>query len=293
MKFIFFGTPKEATIVLATLKESGYVPSLIVTAPDRPSGRGLHIEESPVAVWAKDNTIPTFKPESLKNTAAIEKIKAEEPDLCIVFAYGKIIPQSILSLPKHSTLNIHPSLLPLHRGPSPVEGAILSGDQETGVSIMVLDSEMDHGPIIAQEKLEIGEDETAAELLEKLVSIGARKLSELLPDYISGKIETAKQYHSKATYTKKISRADGEISLSDDPEELYRKYRAYLGWPGIYFFDRPSDEPNNNKPDGTSAKIRISIKKARMEDGIFLIERIVPEGKKEIDYADYLRAKKA
>ncbi|MBP9852014.1 MAG: methionyl-tRNA formyltransferase [Candidatus Pacebacteria bacterium] len=292
MTFIFFGTPKESAMVLDILKSHDFLPAMVVTAPDRPAGRGLKMTESPVAAWAAQNSINTFKPESLKNSEAVETIAkaiAESgAELAIVFAYGKIIPQSILSLFPKGTLNIHPSLLPLHRGPAPVEGAILSGDVETGVSIMVLDSDMDHGPIIAQEKITLESDSTTPELLEKLVRIGAEKIASLLPDYAAGIIEATEQDHSKATFTKKISKADGEIAeadLSDTSKaaELYTKYRAYAGWPSLYFFSQ--------SPDGT--KNRIAIKKARLENNAFIIERVTPEGKKEMDYADYLKTKKS
>jgi methionyl-tRNA formyltransferase len=270
MKFIFFGTPSVATIVLDTLKTRGLLPTLIVTAPDRPSGRGLRIEESPVSAWANTNNIAVIKPESLKDESVAGAIGETNSDVAIVFAYGKIIPQTVLDLPRKGMLNIHPSLLPLHRGPAPVEGAILHGDTETGVTIMQLDNLMDHGPIIAQEKIAVGPDVTTPQLLEKLVKIGSEKLADILGDYIDGKITPIEQQHDNATYTQKITKADGEISINGKPEELYRKYRAYAGWPGVFYFQIDGDK-----------RIRTAIKKARMEDGHFVIERIVEEGKKE------------
>ncbi len=274
MKFIFFGTPKESVLVLETLAQNNFLPELVVTAGDRPVGRGLVVAESPVAIWAKEHDIAVYKPESLKNTEAVSEIENAKPDMAIVFAYGKIIPQSILDIPKLGTFNIHPSLLPLHRGPSPVEGAILSGDKETGVSIMLLDNEMDHGPILAQEKIPLSGNETAPELLERLVKMGAEKLVKIIPDFANGKISPTPQDHTKATYTKKITKSDGEIKISEqqgkDEREMYQKYLAYFGWPGIYFFDE------NGK--------RNKITKARFENEKFIIEKIIPEGKNEIGY---------
>ncbi|MEN9582871.1 MAG: hypothetical protein RL641_825 [Candidatus Parcubacteria bacterium] len=280
MKYIFYGTPKESEIVLDILKSNNYIPSLIITAPDRPSGRGLNISESPVSIWAKENGVALLKPESLKNTEIEDKIKSVDADIAIVFAYGKIIPDNILKIPKHGTLNIHPSLLPLYRGSSPIENTILAGDKEAGVSIMLLDALMDHGPIILQEKTVVAENESAPELLKRLVSNGAHALSLCLPDYISGKLLPKEQDHSKATYTKKISKLDGEINLTDDPLTLYRKYLAFMDWPGIYFFDRESSDTR-----------RINIKKATFQNGKCTILRVVPEGKKEVAYEDYLRSK--
>ncbi len=277
MKYIFFGTPSEATIVLDALSSAGHLPSLVITAPDRPAGRGLMIKESSTAIWAKSKNIEVYKPESLKNNGVKSYIEKFSPEIAIVFAYGKIIPQSILDFPTFGTLNIHPSLLPFYRGPSPVESAILAGDKETGVSIMRLDSEMDHGPILIQSKFPATDDSgqiiSSDLLLKKLIEIGSERLVEILPDYLAGKIESIPQDHSIATYTKKISKADGEINPSDDPAELYRKYCAFSNWPGIFYF-----EENNGK------KIRINIKKARLENNKFIIERIVPEGKNEVDY---------
>lgn len=282
MKYIFFGTPQEATLVLDTLKEQGFLPSLIITAPDRPAGRGLTIEESPVALWGHAHNIEVFKPESLRgenNQSVIEKIASVDAAFAIVFAYGKIIPNSVLTLFPKGVLNIHPSLLPEFRGPAPVEGALLYDATETGVSIMMLDAEMDHGPIIVQEKVAISPTETAPELLKRLVKIGAEKLVDLIKKIASDEmLQPHEQNHSKATYTEKIIKANGEIQLDDAPELLYRKYRAYAGWPGLFFFTTNGDK-----------KMRVSIKKARYENGNFIIERVVPEGKKEIDYSDFIK----
>lgn len=278
MKFIFFGTPQPATTVLDTLKAHGLIPSLIVTAPDKPQGRGLILTESPVSLFAKENNIPVYKPVSLRKGEAEEKIHEAKADIGIVFAYGKIIPDTIISIPTHGLINIHPSLLPLHRGPAPVEGALLAGDTEIGVSIMELDAEMDHGGILAQEKMPLDVNLTAPDLLLELIGIGAEKLIEILPDYLDGKIKAMTQDHSKATFTKKIEKADLEISLDEKPSLLWQKYRTYAGFGGVYFFIE-----SQNK------KIRAVIKKAHYEDGAFIIDRVTPEGKKEMDYTDFTR----
>ncbi len=281
MNIIFFGTPDVATIVLDTLVEHDMVPSLIITAPDKPSGRGLTLEASPVAVWAQAHNIECYKPTNLKTDEVVTKIAQAQADVAVVFAYGKIIPASILSLPKYGMVNIHPSLLPLHRGPAPVEGALLAGDNETGVSVMLLDDQMDHGPILVQEKVQIEATSTAHELLQNLVRRGAENLVKILPDFIAGTIKKTEQDHTKATYTKKISKADGEILLSDiekNPASVFAKFRAYADWPTIYYFE----------PGGA----RIIITKAHMHDGVCSIDMVKPEGKRDMPYADYIRNKK-
>ena len=280
MKYVFFGTPNEATIVLDTLVAHNLTPSLIVTAPDRPAGRGLKIEQSPVATWAGRQTTHTtvVKPESLKGNGDIANmIAGSKAELGIVFAYGAIIPQSIISLFPKGVLNIHPSLLPKYRGPAPVEGAILGGETETGVSVMLIDALMDHGPILAQEKVSIGTDETAPELLNRLVTRGASILTELIlrheNDGISFFDSAKEQNHLLATFTQKITKADGQISEADieaHPGEVYKKYRAYAAWPRLFYF---SQEGERN--------VRTTITKMRMENGKCVVERIIPEGKKE------------
>jgi methionyl-tRNA formyltransferase len=281
IKFIFFGTPEPAVTVLETLKTRGLIPSLIITAPDKPKGRGLLVQASPVATWAEKECIPVEKPTTLKDGVLTGKISSLAPDVALVFAYGKIIPEGILSAPTHGTLNIHPSLLPLYRGPCPVEGALLNGDSLTGVSLMKIDAEMDHGPILKQTTSHINEEETAPTLLNRLCIEGAELFSTTVEAYIADNVAEKEQDHTKATYTQKIKKSDGEVSLEDDSATLWNKYRAYTPWPGIYFFTE-----RNTK------RIRVSITKASYKDGVFTIEKVIPEGKKEMSYADFERGQK-
>ena len=275
IKIIFFGTPELAVFVLEELKNGGILPSLVITTPDKPVGRGMNLTPPPTKVWAEKNFISTFQPKTLKDESALQAIKDEGPwDLFIVAAYGKIIPKEVLDIPKHGTLNIHPSLLPKYRGPSPIESAILSGDDETGVSVILLDEEMDHGDIIQTKKLKI-ESMNKEELGEKLFRTGGKMLVEIIPKWITGKIKAKEQDHSKATFTKKITKEDGLIDLSDNAETNWHKFRAYYGWPGIYFF--------------TKKETRIKITDAALENGKFVIKKVIPEGKKEIDYSQFLK----
>ena len=171
------------------------------------------------------------KPDNLK-----ELLK--RTDIAIVGSYGKIIPSSLLALPRLGFLNIHPSLLPKYRGPSPVPYTLLNDEKETGVTIIKMDEQVDHGPIVAQVRTQVGPDERASAMLVRLWLLGADLLMHMLPDYLEGKIVARPQDDSQATFSKIMKREDGKIELTDDPEEIYNKFRAYDGWPGIWFMHK-------------------------------------------------------
>ena len=272
-RFVFFGTPDVASKTLDILKSHGYVPSLVITAPDRPVGRHFVMTPSPVKVWAQREGIPVIQPEKI--TAAVaDQITATsgslEAEIFIVVAYGKILPQSLIDIPKLGTYNIHYSLLPRHRGASPVEAAILAGDAETGVSIQKMVFELDAGPIIAEERLAIADDDTTPTLREKLIAIGGNLLASLMSTITTGSVILREQDETLATHCGKTKKEDGLVDpFADDPEILWRKYRAYQPWPGLYFMQ-----------DGK----RVKITGARYEHGKFIIERVIPEGKKEMNW---------
>lgn len=268
LKFVFFGTPDVASRTLEILKENSYLPSLIVTSIDKPQGRKMIITPSPVKIWAEENKIPYLQPNKIDDEF-ISKIESLNFDLNIVVAYGKILPESLIKTPKLGTINIHYSLLPKYRGASPVEAALLAGEGETGVSIQQMEFKLDSGPILAEEKVTIDINDTKDTLRDKLIKIGGELLSQILPDIKEKKIEGKIQNESDATFCKKIKKEDGEIDPNGNAKENWNKYRAYLGWPGVFFFK-----------DGK----RIKITKARYENDSFIIERVIPEGKKEIEY---------
>ncbi|MDX1607814.1 MAG: methionyl-tRNA formyltransferase [Candidatus Spechtbacterales bacterium] len=231
---IFFGTSTFAKIILGTLIDSKYKPALVVTAPDRPTGRKQELTPPPVKILAEKNKIPVFQPESLK--AAKNKLGKTEPDLFIVAEYGKILPKEVIELPKHGAINIHASLLPKYRGSSPIQFALLHGDQVTGNTIILMDEEMDHGPMLSQEMVEVEENDTTETLRKKLAYHGARLLMKTLPDWISGEITPFEQDHSKATYTKIITRNDGKIDWTKSADDIKKMWQAYTPWPGLFTF---------------------------------------------------------
>ena len=282
---IFFGTPHFAVYTLQILEEAGMLPDVIVTAPDKPAGRGLQLKEPPVKEWALARDIPVLQPGNLKEeSGAMDLIRNSEWDIFIVSAYGKLLPKDILALPKYGTLNVHPSLLPRFRGASPIESQILADERETGVTIMLMDEEMDHGPILAQASVTPEEWPLKARVLEEmLATIGGELLAETLVPYMGQKIPLEPQDHSKATLTKKIEKADGEISLADDPYQNYLKYCAYDGWPGVFFIYEKN----------AGQKIRVKITDAEYKNGVFTPLKVIPEGKKEIPYQTFLAGSRA
>ncbi len=297
--FAFFGSSRLSVIVLNELLKFDLKPSLIITTPDKPQGRKLEIKPNAVKEWAISHNVHVLDPIKL-NSTFIEQLKHESnknaQDLFIVASYGKIIPEEVIKIPKHKTLNIHPSLLPEYRGASPLPTAILEDKKNTGITIMRIDSEMDHGPIVAQKKIEILRWPTYEEFEEMMAITGAHILAEILPDWIKGKLMPIEQNHAKATYTKKMTKEDGWIDLSvsdlQHPEniptnrayEIFRKIQAYHEWPQAYFFIE-----RNRQPKQSNTKIRIKITDASFEDNKLTINKVIPEGKNEMPYEDFLR----
>jgi methionyl-tRNA formyltransferase len=276
--FVFFGTPEPAVIVLDQLAKANLFPTHIVTNPDRPAGRGLELQPSPAKAWGEKNNIPVLTPEKLDSDFE-QELKDINPNLCVIVAYGKILNNNILNIPKKGFMNVHPSLLPLHRGATPIQSAILAGDAETGATVMQIDEKMDHGPIIAQELIELTNTETGPELHQKLFEIGGQILAETLPEWLAGNIDPQEQDHKLASYTKKIEKKNGELLESDSDETKWLKYRAYFGWPGVFYFE--NNKVNGKaREDGLGHK-RVKVTQASFKDEKFQIEKIIPEGKKE------------
>lgn len=277
--FVFFGTSRFSEIILEKLKEHGLSPALIITGEDKQQGRGLTLTAPPVKLWAQENSIPFLQPKKL-DSDLVGKLKIENCDFFLLASYGKIIPKEILDLPQKGILNVHPSLLPKLRGPSPIQSAILS-ESETGVSIMLLDEEVDHGPILAQEKVAPPADGWPpyySELETELANAGGNILAQTIPKWITGEIEAKEQDHSQASFTKKISKEDARIDLTDSPELNLRKIRAYSESPIAY-----------TEIETKKGTIRIKIKKARLGNGLLVLERVVPEGSKEMSWDDFSR----
>jgi len=269
-KFVYFGTPSVASHTLATLIEHGFVPTLVVTSPDAPKGRGLTLTPSPVKVLALEHALPVITPEKL-DAEAIAEIGSYGCDYALCVAYGKIFPESLIETFPQGVLNVHYSLLPKHRGATPLEGALLAGDTVTGVTVQKMVKALDAGDIIAQETTPIGDDETARELRPRLIALGASLLVQTLPAYIQGNVPPVAQDASLATHSGKFTKDDGLLALDAPAAENWNKYRAYADSIGTYFMQ-------NEK--------RVKIVKASYNNNTFVIERVVPEGKNEMSFED-------
>lgn len=270
MKIIFFGTPQFVVPVLETLIKHFTVVG-VVTTPDEKVGRKQLITPSPVKIFAQTHTIPVFQPDTLKelNTIAIEQWNNTRPDIFVVAAYGKIIPNEVINLPRLGSINIHPSRLPDYRGPSPLQETILAGDKETAISIMQMDADVDHGPILAVKPLSIDPTDTFLSLAENSFKLGAEMLPETMKQLNNGTIVPQEQDHTKATFTNHITKEDGffDVNNPPSPEILDRMIRAYYPWPTAW------------------TKIRIKHNELRIK--LLPEKKIQVEGKKITNLEDF------
>ena len=281
MKFAFFGTPDLAVNALLELEKYALVPSLVITAPDAPVGRKQIITPPPISLWATERNIPVFQPISLKNPAALKTLTEETWDIFVVFAYGKIMPEWLLNLPKYGTINAHPSLLPKLRGASPIRSTLLYDLAACGVTIIQMDKEMDHGPILYQQPTPLTEPVSGEELDKTLSHVCGDLLAYVIQELPKGNITPTPQGHTQATFCAKITKEMGELKIdprnlpsSEEAITIYRKICAFAGWPETFFLYEGK---------------RIKIKAAHLDDtGQLIITRIVPEGKNEVDFAQYL-----
>jgi methionyl-tRNA formyltransferase len=283
VKTAYFGNSKFSAYCLNNMKASGLTPDLIITTPDRPKGRKLELTPSETKSWAITNNVAFIEQEKIRDQDFINKLQSDNFELFIVASYGKIIPKSILDMPKFSTINIHPSLLPKYRGPSPLQGQILHDDKNVGVTIMKMDEQVDHGPIIIQGNVIIPNWPSKLDELKQITAkTGADLLAKILPDWILGKITPTEQNHTEATFTKKIEKIDGLVDIvNGDPYQNFLKIQTYHLWPRAYFMQKIDDK-----------EIRVVITEANFENDTLNITKIIPEGKKEMNYQDFLRGLK-
>lgn len=294
MKIVFFGSPVLALPSLKKLLETDHSIDLIITQPDKPSGRGKKLMPCPVKKTALDLNIPYYQPLKIrKDEIALDKIKEIEPDLNVVVAYGQIIPSSIIYLPRYNSLNVHFSLLPKYRGASPVQKALLDGEAKTGITIFELNEKMDEGDILVQEEVNVFPDENAADLEARLAQKGADLLIKAIAQI--DKLKHRKQDHSQATYAPKIMKEDGKIDWTKNSLYIERRVRAFTPWPSAYAFLKDirikihkGIKIEKEAPPGSSAGEISGIKKEGIEvccgeGSIYLIESLQPENRKRMD----------
>lgn len=301
-RVVFMGTPRFAETILRTLLEANVSVVAVYTQPDRPSGREQEVTQSPVKQLAESKNIPVEQPARLDDTA-IDTLSSHKPDIVIVAAYGKILPEKMLGIPRFGCVNVHASLLPRWRGASPIQNALLAGDTETGISIMLMDRGMDTGPLLGQSSIPIAPDDTTETLLPKLMEKGSSLLLSILPEWLEKKIEPTPQQETGATLCQLIERDDGKIIWSDEATSIYNRFRALTPWPGVFTFW---------KKDGSLLRVklhRISLQKKSPEtkhelgqvfeigekvgvqtpEGIILIDEIQLEGKDRLAISDFVR----
>lgn len=301
-KIIFFGTPEFAEGILKSLIENKLDVAAVFTQPDKKIGRKQEILFSPVKKLALANNIKIFQPESLRDGDIVEEIKNIKPDLFIVAAYGKILPKVFLEIPACGAINAHASLLPKYRGASPVQCAILAGEKETGITLMLMNERLDEGDILAQEKIAVGENETTGALSGKLEKLGAEMVAKFIPDWISGKIKPVAQNQKKATYCRPIKRGDGRIDWNFSAGEIYRKWRAYHPWPGIFSIYGANNQPKRFKlleievaPDTETGEKAGKVLRyneniaVQAKKGLIILKKIQLEGKKESGINDFIK----
>jgi methionyl-tRNA formyltransferase len=293
-RIVFMGSPEFALPALRALAASDEVVA-VVTQPDRAAGRGRSLKPPPVKVLAQQLGINVLQPERLRAPEAVAALRRLAPDLIVVAAYGQILRPEVLSLPSFGCLNIHASLLPRWRGASPVQHAILAGDNETGVTIMKMDEGLDTGPILAQRATPIAADETAGMLAERLAQMGADLLMEILPAYLSGKIQPRPQPAEGVTYAPLLKKEDGLLDLTRSAEELSRQVRAFSPWPGAFIewqgaplrIWRARPSPEESPRPGIRLKVQGRAALGTGQ-GVLILEEVQPAGRNRMSSQAFL-----
>lgn len=234
MKIVFFGTPQEVVPVLENLVKHFEVVA-VVTTPDQKTGRKQLLTPTPVKIFADKHNVPILTPQQF-DSITLQQLTEFKPDLFVVAAYGKIIPETVLLLPNHGAINIHPSLLPKYRGPTPIQTTLLNGDEQSGITFMKMDEKMDHGPILQQIFFTLENTDTFGWLMQSKFAQAAQILPHVIDSYVAGQIAPQPQDDTQASYTKIITKQDGFIDLQTPPkpEQLDRMIRAYYPWPTVW-----------------------------------------------------------
>lgn len=303
IRVVFMGTPDFAATVLDSLIKKSYNIVAVYTQPDKAVGRKQEIQTSPVKDMALAHSLPIEQPVKF-DEQTIETLAAYKPDIIIVTAYGKLLPKAVLDMPGFGCVNIHPSLLPELRGPSPIQNTLIRGDKKTGITLMLLNERMDAGDILAQTTTPIQDDETFPELSKRLAIESANFLLETLPLWIERKITPQKQDEEKATLCQLIEREDGHVLWTESAETIYNAFRALYPWPGIYGFWKQQDnslsrikftkishQKNNSEAKrqlGEVFEIGEKIGVQSME-GIIFLEEVQIEGKNPTPIREFVK----
>ena len=304
IRSIFMGTPEFAVPVLESLIQGSYDVVAVYTQPDKPAGRGQQLTSPPIKELAMKHKVAVIQPNTLKSAEVVQRLASFEPELIVVAAFGYILPREVLSLPKFGCLNVHPSLLPKHRGPSPVADTLLCGDLFAGVTIILMEEGLDSGPILAQQKVGVSASDTTGSLTRKLASAGAELLMETLPKWLGGELKPQAQDEDKATYSRMIINKDGELNWHLTAVELWQRVRAFNPWPGCYTWWKGkrlkiySATPLGDKDKGEIGRVVALTKSAPVRvgvvtgEGILGLCRIQLEGKREMSADEFTRGQR-
>jgi methionyl-tRNA formyltransferase len=296
MRSVFMGSPEFALPVLESLAAQTTVVG-VVTQPDRPSGRGREVCPSPVKILADRLGLPVIQPEKLRAPEALVQLRAWEPEVIVVAAYGQILRPEVLNLPGYGCLNLHASLLPRHRGASPITAAILAGDAETGITLMQMDPGMDTGPILGQRRIPIDPFDTAESLGRKLSLLAAETLTQLLPVYLRGEMIPRPQENALATHAPQLRKEDGRLDFQQPAALLARKVRAYHPWPGAYITwkEQPlrilaaeADSSVVSPAPGLTAE-RAGFPAIYAADGLLVLRKVQPAGRRPMAGDEFFR----
>lgn len=304
VRVVFMGTPDFAVPILESLIRGSYHVVAVYTRPDKPAGRRQRLTLPAVKRLAVEYKIPVIQPKTLRAAEAVKELASFNPALIVVAAFGRILPGEVLALPEFGCVNVHPSLLPQHRGASPVVGALLCGDSLTGVTIILMDAGMDSGPILAHREMDISSEDTAGSLTSKLADVGAELLVETLPKWLKGELEPRPQDERRATYSRLITSKDGRIDWHLPALELWRQVRAFNPWPGCYTWWQgkrlkihkavPLGKVANGEigevvalPWPSPVKVGVAT-----GEGVLGLCQVQLEGKREMSIADFVRGQK-
>lgn len=303
ISIVFFGTHDFAVPILSALHANPQIHiQAVITQPDKPVGRQQHLQAPPVKIASQKRMLPVWQPEHLSEEVFLKKITSLQTDVYIVAQYGKLIPKSVLILPKKGVLNVHTSLLPAYRGASPVQSAILQGEKISGITIMLMDEQVDHGPILVQKKIPITPADTTSTLMHTMATEAALLLPTSLTQWIYGHLSPQKQSEEAATYTTLLRREDGCINPEKSAEKLERMWRAYTPWPSVfmYFFGKrlkihtlslPSFSKEKNPP-GTLYITHDHLYLACGEHTTLELLEVQVEGKKRMGAKDFIQGEK-
>jgi methionyl-tRNA formyltransferase len=290
LRIVFAGTAMFAGPTLNQLREAGHDVALVVTQPDRLGGRGMRPRQSSIKLQATEMQLPVFQPERIRTDEAQARIREVGADVMVVVAYGQILPSSLIEAPRLGTLNVHASLLPRHRGPAPVEWAILSGDSETGVTIMKMDAGVDTGPILAQERVPIAPDEIAPRLEGHLAKVGGRLLVRTLDDLVNGRVQPVPQPAVGATHAPRLRSEDGKLDPTTmTAEDIDRKVRALVGRVGTWMTLKGVEVKvfRGHRDGGIGEGLPVQTK-----SGVYVVDEVQPPGGRLMSAAAWARGRR-